>query len=207
MKIIEQILLDAGIAPIAGVDEAGRGACAGPLLVAAVILRDPFAPELAMLRDSKELSGKVREELFKVIQAHSLAISIIEISAEEVDMRGVHVANLAGMRRAVQGLSVPPSFVLTDGYAIPGLGRPSLAVWKGDQVVHTISAASIVAKVTRDRIMRKLDVQFPEYGFARHKGYITAKHASALEVHGPSAIHRRSFSNVAELINTIDPRT
>jgi ribonuclease HII len=207
MKIIEQILLDAGIAPIAGVDEAGRGACAGPLLVAAVILRDPFAPELAMLRDSKELSGKVREELFKVIHEHSLAISIIEISVEEVDMRGVHAANLAGMRRAVQGLSVPASFVLTDGYAIPGLGRPSLAVWKGDQVVQTISAASIVAKVTRDRIMRKLDVQFPEYGFARHKGYITTKHAAALEVHGPSAIHRRSFSNVAELINTIDPRT
>ena len=207
MKIIEQILLDAGIAPIAGVDEAGRGACAGPLLVAAVILRDPFAPELAMLRDSKELSEKVREELFKVIHEQSLAISVIEISAEEVDMRGVHVANLTGMRRAVQGLSVPASFVLTDGYAIPGLGLPSLAVWKGDQVVHSISAASIVAKVTRDRIMRKLDVQIPEYGFARHKGYITTEHAAALVVHGPSTIHRRSFSNVAELINTIDPRT
>ena len=207
MKIIEQILLDAGIAPIAGVDEAGRGACAGPLLVAAVILRDPFVPELAMLRDSKELSEKVREELFTVIQEHALAISMIEISAEEVDMRGVHVANLAGMRRAVQGLSASPSFVLTDGYAIPGLGLPSLAVWKGDHVVRAISAASIVVKVTRDRIMRKLDVQFPEYGFARHKGYITAEHAAALVVHGPSAIHRRSFSNVAELINTIDLRT
>ena len=129
-----------------------------------------------MLRDSRELSEKVREELFKVIREHSLAISIIEISAAEVDMRGVHAANLAGMRRAVQGLSVPASFVLTDGYAIPGLGLPSLAVWKGDQVVHAISAASIVAKVTRDRIMRKLDGQFPEYGFARHKGYITAEH-------------------------------
>ena len=207
MKIIEQILLDAGIAPIAGVDEAGRGACAGPLLVAAVILRHPFAPELAMLRDSKELSEKVREELFTVIQEHSIAISIVEISAADVDMRGVQVANLAGMRRAVYGLTVPASFVLTDGYAIPGLGLPSLAVWKGDQVVHAISAASIIAKVTRDRLMRKLDVQFPEYGFARHKGYFTAEHTFAMEVQGPSSIHRRSFSNVAELINTIDQRT
>jgi ribonuclease HII len=207
MIIIEQILLGAGIAPIAGVDEAGRGACAGSLVVAAVILRDPFAPELALLRDSKELSEKVREELFIVIREQSIAISVIEISAEEVDLRGVHVANLEGMRRAVQGLSVSASFILTDGYAIPGLGLPTLAVWKGDQVVRAISAASIVAKVTRDRLMRKLDVEFPEYGFARHKGYITAEHAVSLAIHGPCPIHRRSFSNVAALINTSNQHT
>lgn len=204
MKIIEQILLDAGIAPIAGVDEAGRGACAGPLLVAAVILRDPLAPELTLLRDSKELSAKAREELYELICEESVAISVIEISAEQVDKRGVHAANLEGMRRAVQGLSIPPSFVLTDGYAIPGLGLPTLGIWKGDQVVRAISAASIIAKVTRDRLMRQLDSQFPEYGFARHKGYITAAHAAALVANGPCSIHRRSFSNVAALINIVD---
>ncbi|HEX7404453.1 MAG TPA: ribonuclease HII [Candidatus Nanopelagicaceae bacterium] len=202
MKIIEQILLDAGLAPIAGVDEAGRGACAGPLLVAAVILRDPFAPELSLLRDSKELSARIREELYEIIAQQSLAISLVEISSEEVDERGVHIANLEGMRRAVQGLSTIPGFVLTDGYAIPGLGLPTLGVWKGDQVVASISAASIVAKVSRDRLMREADLEFPEYGFARHKGYGTASHSAALAVNGPCRIHRRSFSNVAALINT-----
>lgn len=202
MKVIERILLDAGISPMAGVDEAGRGACAGPLVVAAVILRDPFAPELAPVRDSKELSESAREELFEVIRQQALAISVIEISAAEVDERGVHAVNLEGMRRAVQGLGILPNYVLTDGYVIAGLGLPTLGIWKGDQVVRAISAASIVAKVTRDRLMRKLDRQFPEYGFARHKGYITAAHAAALEVYGPCLIHRCSFSNVAALINT-----
>lgn len=201
MKIIEQILLDAGIAPIAGVDEAGRGACAGPLLVVAVILRDPFTPELAALRDSKELSEKVRDDLYEKIREQSIAISVIEVSVDEVDQRGVHVANLEGMRRAVLGLSIPPQYVLTDGYAIPGLGVPTLGVWKGDQVVHTISAASVIAKVTRDRLMRGLDAQFPEYGFAHHKGYVTAAHSVALAEHGPCPIHRQSFSNIAALIN------
>lgn len=201
MKSIERILLDAGIAPVAGVDEAGRGACAGPLLVAAVILRDPFAPELAPVRDSKELSEGVREDLFEVICQQALAISVIEISAAQVDERGVHAANLEGMRRAVQGLAILPNYVLTDGYVIAGLGLPALGIWKGDQVAQTISAASIIAKVTRDRLMREIDTQFPEYGFARHKGYITRAHAAALERHGPSLFHRRSFSNVAALIN------
>lgn len=201
MKSIERILLDAGIAPVAGVDEAGRGACAGPLLVAAVILRDPFAPELATVRDSKELSESVREDLFEVIRQQALAISVIEISAAQVDERGVHAANLEGMRRAVQGLAVLPNYALTDGYVIAGLGLPALGIWKGDQVAQTISAASIIAKVTRDRLMREIDTQFPEYGFARHKGYSTRAHAAALERHGPCLFHRRSFSNVAALIN------
>lgn len=202
MKVIERILLDAGISPIAGVDEAGRGACAGPLLVAAVILRDPFAPELALVRDSKELSESTREELFEVIREQALAISVIEISAAQVDERGVHAANLEGMRRAVHGLTMIPNYVLTDGYVIAGLGLPTLALWKGDQVVNTISAASIIAKVTRDRLMREFDTQYPGYGFARHKGYITVAHTAALEEYGPCLIHRRSFSNVTALINT-----
>ncbi len=204
MKAIERLLLDNGISPIAGVDEAGRGACAGPLLIAAVILKDPFASELAPIRDSKELSENVREELFDLIIASSLAVSVIEIPAELIDERGVHAANLDGMRRAVHGLSLHPMYVLTDGYVIPGLGIPALGVWKGDQVVHTISAASIIAKVTRDRIMRKFDQEFPRYGFARHKGYVTAAHAAALTQFGPCAIHRQSFANVAAHIHTCD---
>lgn len=204
MKVIERLLLDAGISPVAGVDEAGRGACAGPLLVAAVVLRDPFAPELARVRDSKEISESQREELFDVIVEASESISIIEIPPSLVDERGVHAANIDGMRRAVHGLTVLPKYVLTDGYVIPGLGFPTLGVWKGDQVVHTISAASIIAKVTRDRIMREMDTEYPGYGFAQHKGYVTASHRKALADLGPCPIHRYSFSNVAELINIID---
>ncbi len=202
MKVIERLLLDAGISPLAGVDEAGRGACAGPLLVAAVILRDPFAPELAKVRDSKEISEAAREQLFDVIVEASESISIIGIPSSLVDERGVHAANIDGMRRAVHGLTVLPKYVLTDGYVIPGLGFPTLGVWKGDQVVHTISAASIIAKVTRDRIMREMDVEYPGYGFAQHKGYVTASHKKALEELGPCSIHRYSFANVAGLTNS-----
>lgn len=201
MKVIEQLLIDAGISPIAGVDEAGRGACAGPLVVAAVILKDPFHPDLAPVRDSKEIKENKREALFDLVIEHCLAYSIIEIPAAEVDSRGVHAANLDGMRRAVQGLGVEPAYVLTDGYAIEGLGVPNLAVWKGDQVVVSISAASVIAKVTRDQIMRELDKEFPLYGFAGHKGYITAAHTKALNEHGPCAQHRTSFANVAALIH------
>ena len=201
MKVIEQLLTAAGIAPIAGVDEAGRGACTGPLVIASVVLHDPFAPELAPVRDSKELSENKRETIFDLIQNCAKAISVVVVPSEEVDARGVHAANLDGMRRAVLGLNVEPAYVLTDGYAIEGLGLPNLAVWKGDQVVVSISAASIIAKVTRDRIMRELDLEFPEYGFAGHKGYITAGHTKALEKHGPTPHHRTSFSNIAALIH------
>ena len=201
MKFIEALLLDAGITPLAGVDEAGRGACAGPLVVASVVLKDPFAPDLAVVRDSKELSEAKREELFDLVHEHALSVSAVVIPAKEVDERGVHAANLDGMRRAVQGLSISPAYVLTDGYAIEGLAVPNLAVWKGDQVITCISAASIIAKVTRDRIMRELDKQFPSYGFAGHKGYITKAHTEALEANGPCIEHRRSFANVAALLS------
>lgn len=201
MKVIEQLLTAAGIAPIAGVDEAGRGACAGPLVVASVVLNDPFAPELTPVRDSKEISESKREVIFDLIQKCAMSISVVIVSSKEVDARGVHAANLDGMRRAVLGLNIEPAYVLTDGYAIEGLGVPNLAVWKGDQVVVSISAASIIAKVTRDRIMRELDLEFPEYGFAGHKGYITAGHTQALEKHGPTPHHRTSFSNIAALIH------
>ena len=201
MAAIESQLIDAGITPLAGVDEAGRGACAGPLVIASVILHDPFAEDLSSVRDSKDVSEKERENLYELLLEKAAAISTIIVPPAEVDARGVHAANLDGMRRAVQGLSITPAYVLTDGYAIDGLGIANLAVWKGDQVAHCISAASIIAKVTRDRIMRELDTSFPEYGFAKHKGYITASHTKALNAHGPCIEHRRSFSNIAALIN------
>jgi ribonuclease HII len=201
MKVIEQLLANAGISPIAGVDEAGRGACAGPLVIASVVLNDPFAPELAVVRDSKEIAEGKRDAVFELIHQVAASVSVVIVPASDVDSRGVHAANLDGMRRAVQGLSVEPAYVLTDGYAIEGLGVPNLAVWKGDQVVVSISAASVIAKVTRDRIMREMDLEFPLYGFAGHKGYITAAHTKALNEHGPCEQHRRSFANVAALIH------
>ena len=201
MAAIESQLIDAGITPLAGVDEAGRGACAGPLVIASVILHDPFAEDLSSVRDSKDVSEKERENLYELLLEKAAAISTIIVPPAEVDARGVHAANLDGMRRAVQGLSITPAYVLTDGYAIEGLGIANLAVWKGDQVAHCISAASIIAKVTRDRIMRDLDTSFPDYGFAKHKGYITAAHTKALNEHGPCIEHRQSFANIAALIN------
>lgn len=199
-KRIEEMLRDAQISPIAGVDEAGRGPCAGPLVIASVILDDPFADVWAEIRDSKEISEKKRELLFDVIMENAAAVSIIEVSPEEIDLRGVHAANLDGMRRAVNGLSMTPAYVLTDGYAIEGLAIPNVAVWKGDQVVTAISAASIIAKVTRDRIMRKMDAIYPGYGFAGHKGYITAAHTAAIKELGVTPIHRKSFANIAALL-------
>ena len=201
MKHIETTLITSGIKVIAGVDEAGRGPCAGPLVVASVILKDPFAPELAQVRDSKELSEKLREELFDVVINQAIAYSIIEISVEEIDSFGLHKSNLEGMRRAVNSLAVVPEYVLTDGYAIEGLAIPNLAVWKGDQVATSISAASILAKVYRDREMVKLDSKYPGYGLAKHKGYITAAHTKALGELGVTEIHRKSFANIAALIN------
>jgi ribonuclease HII len=186
---------------IAGVDEAGRGPCAGPLVVAAVILKDPFAPELSEVRDSKELSEALREKLFDVVIEQALSYSIIEISVEEIDSFGLHKSNLEGMRRAINSLEVVPEYVLTDGYAIEGLAIPNLAVWKGDQVAVSISAASILAKVYRDREMVKLDSRYPGYGLAKHKGYITAAHTKALGELGVTDIHRKSFANIAALIN------
>ena len=194
---IEASLRASGISRIAGVDEAGRGPCAGPLVVAAVILKDPEASELKRVRDSKALTEKVREELFEVIQGEALSYSIIEISPEEIDRIGLHKSNIEGMRRAINSLTITPEYVLTDGYAIEGLAIPNLAVWKGDQVALSISAASILAKVYRDRIMREMDVKYPGYHFAKHKGYITAAHNAALKELGITEIHRKSFANIA----------
>ena len=202
MAFIEETLSAAGITKVAGVDEAGRGPCAGPLVIAAVILSDFKSPALSKVRDSKELSEKVRESLYDVIIHEALAYSIIEISVSEIDSFGLHKSNIEGMRRAVSGLNIAPEYVLTDGYAIPGLAVPNLAVWKGDKVAMCISAASILAKVYRDRKMIELDAQYPEYGLAQHKGYISAGHTAAIAAHGVKDFHRRSFSNIAEFLKS-----
>lgn len=199
--MIEASLRKSGALNIAGVDEAGRGACAGPLVVAALIFKDPESPDLANITDSKDLTPLQREKLFDVILEHALTHSIIVISSDEIDEGGVHRANLEGMRRAVLGLEIAPDYVLTDGYEISGLNAPALAVWKGDQVALTISAASILAKVTRDRIMIELHKDFPHYGFDSHKGYITSAHTQALKKHGPAIVHRKSFANISSLLH------
>lgn len=200
--MIEKQLLAAGITKIAGVDEAGRGPCAGPLVIAAVMLKDPHSDLLQEVRDSKELTPAKRELLFEVVTAQSLSYCIVEVSVDEIDSLGLHKCNIEGMRRAINGLKIEPEYVLTDGYAIPGLITPNLAVWKGDQVAISISAASILAKVYRDRIMIELDKKYPGYGLAGHKGYITKSHTDAIKELGVLPIHRKSFSNIAGIINS-----
>ena len=199
--MIEHTLLSAGISKIAGVDEAGRGTCAGPLVVAAVILPKPTSDLWGDIQDSKKLTEKKREELFDLITKNALSFSIKEISVEEIDTNGLHKSNIEGMRRAISALQIKPDYVLTDGYAIPGLAQPNLAVWKGDQVSVSVGAASILAKVHRDRLMVDLDLRYPGYELAGHKGYITAAHTAALKKLGISEIHRKSFANIAELLN------
>ena len=157
--MIETQLIASGIRSIAGVDEAGRGACAGPLVVAAVILKDPHNSSLDGVKDSKALTAMQRETLYERILDNASSYSIIEISPSEIDEIGLHKSNLEGMRRAISALTIEPEYILTDGYEIEGLSTPSLAVWKGDQVALSISAASILAKVFRDRVMENLDMK------------------------------------------------
>ncbi|MEU7985573.1 ribonuclease HII [Streptosporangium canum] len=189
----ERALARRGLGPVAGVDEAGRGACAGPLVVAAVVL----GRRIDGLSDSKLLTAARRESLYERIAATAGAVSVVVIDPAEIDARGLHKSNIEGMRRAVARLACDPGYVLTDGFPVPGLPVPSLGVWKGDQVAACVAAASIVAKVTRDRMMTALGERHPEYGFAVHKGYGTVGHRRALEMYGPCPAHRFSFATVA----------
>jgi ribonuclease HII len=192
----ERALRRAGLAPIAGVDEAGRGACAGPLVAAAAILPDGQRGIVPGLADSKLLTEKARERCYEQVVKRALAWSVVVIEADECDRLGMHVANIEALRRALARLDVRPSYVLTDGFPVDGLGVPGLAVWKGDRVVACIAAASVLAKVTRDRIMTELDADYPAYDFKVHKGYITELHTARLAEHGPSPVHRMRFVNV-----------
>ena len=181
---------------VAGVDEAGRGPLAGPVVVAAVIL-DQRQP-IKGLADSKKLTALRREKLFDEIRAKALCCSIAQASVEEIDRLNILQATLLAMRRAVEGLRLKPNKVLVDGNRLPDIGLPAQAMVGGDALVPAISAASILAKVHRDRWCLELDQLFPQYGFAKHKGYGTAAHLAALQAHGPCAEHRISFRPVAE---------
>jgi ribonuclease HII len=179
---------------LAGVDEAGRGPLAGPVVAAAVIL-DELAP-VQGLADSKTLSARRRELLFDQIRARALCCSIASASVEEIDRLNILQATLLAMRRAVEGLRILPHRVVVDGNRVPVLRMPVVALVKGDSKLAAISAASILAKVQRDRWCEDLHTQYPDYGFASHKGYPTPEHLAALQAHGPCAAHRRSFAPV-----------
>ena len=193
----EGVLSRAGFARVAGADEAGRGACAGPLVAAACVLG---TRRIEGLDDSKKLTAAVRERLYGTITARAVAWSVVRIEPAECDRLGMHVANLEALRRAVLRLEVEPDFVLTDGFPVDGLGRPSLAMWKGDAVAASVAAASILAKVTRDRIMGEYHERFPDYRFDVHKGYCTRLHQDALDALGPCPIHRLKWDNVARTV-------
>lgn len=179
---------------IAGVDEAGRGPLAGPVIAGAVIL-DPRQP-IAGLADSKKLTERKREQLFEEIRHKALAWAVARATPKEIDDINILQASLLAMQRAVARLSVPPTLVLVDGNKAPEFSCPARAIVRGDQLEASISAASIVAKVLRDRVMRMLDKKYPSYGFAGHKGYPTESHMKALQQHGPCRVHRRSYAPV-----------
>ena len=183
---------------IAGVDEVGRGPLAGPVVAAAVIL-DPERP-IEGLADSKKLTEKKREQLFIEIETHCVAYAIGSASVAEIDSVNILNASLLAMRRAVEALPMVPTRALVDGDRCPRLHCPARAIIRGDQTVSVISAASIMAKVTRDREMREYDEQYPGYGFARHKGYGTQQHVAALNQLGVTEIHRKSFAPVKALL-------
>jgi ribonuclease HII len=202
----ERALRRAGLAPIAGVDEAGRGACAGPLVAAAAVLPEGKAGIVPGLADSKLLTAKARERCYEQVLKRALAWSVVVVEPGECDRLGMHVANVAALRRSLARLTERPAYVLTDGFPVDGLGVPGLAIWKGDRVAACIAAASVIAKVTRDRIMCELDGEHPGYGFAEHKGYCTAEHQAALVEHGPCPEHRFSYANVAAVAGRRVPR-
>lgn len=204
---LERVLQNHGFQHVAGADEAGRGACAGPLVVGAVILPTGKRGEVPGLADSKLLTEKARERAYDEIRRRALAWSVVVIPPQDVDRFGLHVMNVRAMRQAVARLAVAPSYVLTDGFPIAGMPAPALAVWKGDRVSACVAAASVIAKVTRDRLMCDLHTRFPAYDFARHKGYSTSEHQAALREHGPCPEHRFSYVNVRAAVigQDVDP--
>ena len=186
---------------IAGVDEAGRGPLAGPVTVSAVILPDTLPAELLALDDSKKLTEKKRLALLDPIKKHALGWSVVHVSVEEIDQINIFQATMQGMTKAVESLDITPDFVQIDGNKIPkDMSVDAEAIVGGDGKIAAISAASILAKSARDALMQGLAKDHPEYGFERHKGYGTAAHKAALQIHGPCAIHRKTFAPVRELI-------
>ena len=196
----EASLRRGGFDLIAGADEAGRGACAGPLVAGAVILRPGRAGEIPGLADSKLLTPAARERVYQEVVNRALAWAVVCVESDECDALGMHQADLAALRRALLRLQPAAEFALTDGFSVDGLGMPNLAIWKGDRVAACVAAASVVAKVTRDRIMTGWHEELPHYAFDIHKGYCTPLHQERLDEHGPSSIHRMCFDNVRRTI-------
>lgn len=186
----ERALINAGYTAIVGIDEAGCGALAGPVVAAAVIF--PLNSRLAKIKDSKLMSPAAREELYPKILSKAKAFGVAESSVNEIETFGLRQATFLAMRRALGQIS-EVDYVLVDGYLVPGITFPQKRIIKGDRTVKSIAAASVIAKVTRDRIMVKYEEQYPEYGFAKHKGYGTRVHEAAITKHGPCPIHRMNF--------------
>jgi len=197
MLAFEKQAMLSGYRVIAGVDEAGRGPLAGPVVSAAVVLPDNF--DVPGINDSKKLSEKKREALFPVIQNHAIAFGIGMADHEEIDRINILQASLLSMKRAVEDLQVTPDYLLIDGKFTINSTIDQRSVIKGDALSLSIAAASIIAKVTRDRIMADLDLQYPEYGLKRHKGYPTKAHKEAILTHGPCPVHRKSFKGVKDI--------
>ena len=207
LRTLESALYRSGLGPVAGVDEVGRGACAGPLVVAACVLGPSRLESLAALDDSKKLTEKARERLFPLIRRYALAYHVVFIPSTEVDRRGVHVANIEGMRRAVAGLSVRPGYVLSDGFRVPGLAVPSLPVIGGDAAAACIAAASVLAKVSRDRLMVAMEDDHPGLWLRRAQGLQhPGAYAGAARL-GPCPEHRYSFINVRRVASGSVTRT
>ncbi|HHV61881.1 MAG TPA: ribonuclease HII [Firmicutes bacterium] len=199
MGELEEELFQGGYVNVAGVDEAGRGPLAGPVVAAAVIL--PRGIEIPYLNDSKKLSPKRREALYEIIEGSAVAVGVGIVSHDIIDRINILQATFLAMREAIRKLSVRPDYILVDGRDIPGCTLPQKGIVGGDGRCSCIAAASIIAKVTRDRIMIDLDKRYPQYGFARHKGYGTKEHIDALRAYGPCPFHRMSFSLVHKYSN------
>lgn len=191
----ESIAREHGYGLIAGVDEAGRGPLAGPVVAAAVIIPEDVI--LPGVKDSKKMTGKARDKAFPLILDKAIAIGIGVISHRAIDETNILKASLEAMRQALLSLKPAPEFVLVDGIHKVGLSIPQKCIKRGDQLSHSISAASVVAKVYRDRIMSSYNEMFPEYGFHKHKGYGTARHIAALKQYGPCPVHRLTFKGVS----------
>ncbi|WP_165164093.1 ribonuclease HII [Corynebacterium qintianiae] len=196
LRTHEVALHNAGFGPVAGVDEAGRGACFGPVTVAACVLPPHPIAQLEGLTDSKQLTALRRAQLFDAIRGVAAAFAVVHIPAAEIDRRGIQVANLDGARRAVAKLELEPGYVLVDAFRVPGLTAPQLPIVGGDYTARCIAAASVLAKVSRDRLVAEMALQFPHYGVETHKGYGTAAHMDAVRRHGASREHRYSYANV-----------
>jgi ribonuclease HII len=192
----ERSLREQGFARVAGVDEAGRGALAGPMVAAAVVLPEDFDTD--GIRDSKQLTASQRDAAYGRIVERALAYAIRKVEPASIDHRGLHRSNIALLRRAVRALDPAPDYALTDGFPVPAMPCPSLSIKKGDAVTVSVAAASILAKVTRDRIMIRMHSRYPAFGFDRNKGYGSAEHLAAIAEFGPTPVHRLSFQGVGQ---------